>query len=158
MHILPADNFCGHGFYQFTPEFFFSIYSEKNGFSDTDLFISELFDHKKWYAVSKPKDGKRINIKTSHETYIIVSTKKTRESEIEAQQSDYGIIWANSHATQPPHRPSKIMALQEALIFSPLLVKALMRLNNMLDIQGPKKISRHPALRKIKIPKILPTK
>ena len=40
LHILPADNFCGHGFYQFTPEFFFSIYSEENGFSNTDIFIS----------------------------------------------------------------------------------------------------------------------
>ena len=29
LHILPADNFCGHGFYQFTPEFFFSIIPKK---------------------------------------------------------------------------------------------------------------------------------
>ena len=156
LHILPADNFCGHGFYQFTPEFFFSIYSEENGFSNTDIFISELFDHKKWYAVEKSKDGKRINIRTSHETCIIVSTEKTRNSEIEAQQSDYGVIWANSKTTQPPHRPSKIMALQEILIHSPILLNALMRLNNMLDIQGPKKLSKHPALRKIKMPKISP--
>lgn len=158
LHILPADNFCGHGFYQFTPEFFFSIYSEKNGFSNTDIFISELFDQENWYVVSKPRDGKRINIKTSHETYIIVSTKKINISGMEAQQSDYRIIWANSHATKPPHRPSKIMALQEALIFSPLLLKLIMWLNNILDAQGPKKISKHPALRKIKMPKALPTK
>ena len=29
-----------------------------------------------------------------------------------------------------------------------------MRLNNMLDVQGPKKLSKHPALRKVKMPKI----
>lgn len=106
--------------------------------------------------MEKSKDGKRINIRTSYETCIIVSTEKTRNSEIEAQQSDYGVIWANSKTTQPPHRPSKIMALQEMLIYSPILLKALMRLNNMLDVQGPKKLSKHPALRKIKMPKISP--
>lgn len=55
LHILPANGFCGHGFYQFTPEFFFAVYSEENGFENTQIFISELFDHKKWYAVNKPK-------------------------------------------------------------------------------------------------------
>ena len=30
---LPANNYCGHGMYQFSPEFFFSALSEQNGFT-----------------------------------------------------------------------------------------------------------------------------
>ena len=32
LHMLPANNFCGHGFWQFSPELFFSLYSGKNGY------------------------------------------------------------------------------------------------------------------------------
>jgi hypothetical protein len=31
LHVLPANNFCGHGFWQIFPELFFSLYSVKNG-------------------------------------------------------------------------------------------------------------------------------
>ena len=32
VRITPANNFFGHGFYQFTPELFFRIFSAANGF------------------------------------------------------------------------------------------------------------------------------
>ena len=30
LHVLPANNLCGHGFWQFSPELFFSLYSKVN--------------------------------------------------------------------------------------------------------------------------------
>ena len=39
LHSLPANNNCGHGFWQFSPELFFSLYSENNGFSDTEFLF-----------------------------------------------------------------------------------------------------------------------
>jgi hypothetical protein len=32
IHILPGNGQCGHGFWQFSPEVFFSLYSEVNGY------------------------------------------------------------------------------------------------------------------------------
>ena len=40
LHVSPANNFCGHGFWQFSPELFFSLYSEQNGFRDTEVFVA----------------------------------------------------------------------------------------------------------------------
>ena len=31
IHALPANNFCGHGFWQFSPELFYELYSPENG-------------------------------------------------------------------------------------------------------------------------------
>src|SRR6185503_12604950 len=39
LHALPANNWCGHGFYQFSPELFFSVYSEARGFVGTQVFL-----------------------------------------------------------------------------------------------------------------------
>jgi len=42
IHSLPANNFCNHGFWQFSPELFFSLYSDKNGYSETEIFLADV--------------------------------------------------------------------------------------------------------------------
>ena len=37
IHSLPSNNNCGHGFWQFSPELFFSLYNEKNGFKNNEM-------------------------------------------------------------------------------------------------------------------------
>ena len=39
--ITPANNFCGHGFYQFSPELYFRIFSEENGFAPPRVLTKE---------------------------------------------------------------------------------------------------------------------
>lgn len=104
LHILPADNFCGHGFYQFTPEFFLSIYSNKNGYKDTEIFLSDLYNYKEWHKVNKPESGERINIKTRNETYIIVITKKIQR--LRSRPSNLIINISGTSRNQP--KPSHI--------------------------------------------------
>tara|TARA_B100001027_G_C16187697_1_gene294539 strand:- start:192 stop:746 length:555 start_codon:yes stop_codon:yes gene_type:complete len=53
IHCLPANNNCGHGFWQFSPELFFNMYNKKNGFEKTEIFLVNLFDKKNWYKVNK---------------------------------------------------------------------------------------------------------
>ncbi|MDA7698337.1 hypothetical protein N8796_03925, partial [Candidatus Pelagibacter sp.] len=36
---IPSNNFCGHGLYQISPEFFFELYSDNNGFGETEIYI-----------------------------------------------------------------------------------------------------------------------
>ena len=94
LHSLPANNNCGHGFWQFSPELFFSMYSEKNGFSDTEVFIFNTHDKYAWWKVNKQAIGERLEISSDTPLYILVKTRKTSEiNELVVQQSDYVERW-----------------------------------------------------------------
>lgn len=95
LHILPANNFCGHGFWQFSPELFFSLYSRVNGYEQTEVYLAELTDGKTWYRVKEPSNGSRVNILSTLEVYVLVRTVLVdlnfRQTEV--QQSDYVHHW-----------------------------------------------------------------
>ena len=97
IHVLPTNNFCGHGFWQFSPELFFSLYSKENGYTDTEVFIAALSETKKWYQVKPLRQGQRAEIMSSNQLYILVRTtlmdNEFRHSNI--QQSDYLYTWNN---------------------------------------------------------------
>ena len=94
IHVLPANNFCGHGFWQLSPELFFSLYSEKNGYKNTEVFIIDTYS----YEVRKltpPENGRRILVDSKTPIYVAVRTvlddKKFSHSDV--QQSDYVYLW-----------------------------------------------------------------
>ena len=95
IHVLPANNFCGHGFWQFTPELFFSLYSEANGYEQTEVYLADVTDINIWYKVHEPKNGVRVNVHTSNRTHILVRTvlKTVDFSHDKVQQSDYQELW-----------------------------------------------------------------
>src|SRR5258708_37485432 len=53
VHVLPANNFCGHGFWQFSPELFFSLYSAASGYGETEVFLADLRDPGEWFEVKQ---------------------------------------------------------------------------------------------------------
>lgn len=95
--ITPVNNFMGHGFYQFSPELYFSVFTGDNGFELIDIIAFE--DHKKdWYSVKSPLSVKdRITLVNSAPTYLLVIAKRVANSPIfksSPQQSDYVAIWS----------------------------------------------------------------
>lgn len=107
MHVAPSSGFCGHGFYQFSPEFFLSLYSERNGFSDTRVYVTNVADHRFWYRVSAPPAGERVMVNSPSPTYALcVTTKDAEFEELTVQQSDYEHAWAtrtsSKHAQSTP--------------------------------------------------------
>jgi len=38
VHINPSNNYSGHGFYQYGVDFYASLYKERNGYIDTEIF------------------------------------------------------------------------------------------------------------------------
>ena len=42
LHVLPANQMCGHGFWQISPELFFSLYSERNGYGQTRVYTADV--------------------------------------------------------------------------------------------------------------------
>ena len=101
IHCLPANNNCGHGFWQFSPELFFSIYNDKNGFSETEIYLIDLFDKNYWYHIIKQKIGERLELNSAEQLYIIVKTKKIGPNLYkDINQSDYIEQWkTRDHST-----------------------------------------------------------
>lgn len=95
LHIMPSNNFCGHGFYQFSPELFFSMYSKKNGYTETEVFLSDVTDNNYFYKVKPPKKGNRINLYSFNSLFVLCRTilKKDEFLNFNVQQSDYRYVW-----------------------------------------------------------------
>lgn len=95
IHILPGNNFCGHGFWQFSPELFFSLYHEKNGYVDTEVFLIDNVNPFNTTKLSPPQNGQRLLIERNDPVYIAVRTvlKNQSFSHEHVQQSDYVHLW-----------------------------------------------------------------
>ena len=97
-----ADNMCGHGFYQFSPELFFRVFSYDNGF-DIKLMAMHAGDGSKdstnVYTVKDPDDVKtRVEFESKKGLCLIVVAEKIKDTELflnHPQQSDYSRIWSD---------------------------------------------------------------
>lgn len=94
--ITPGNNFMGHGFYQFSPELLFRIFTKDNGYELVKLIVFET-SSPQWFSVQDPYELKeRVTLKNQFPLYILVIAKKVSSVEIFKnipQQSDYSLIW-----------------------------------------------------------------
>jgi len=101
VHVLPANNFCGHGFWQFSPELFFSLYSQANGYSETEIFLADLTNHHAWFDVMRPMNGKRAEVISKQPLYVLCRTVKGSDfSHENVQQFDYVHTWSQYQTVQ----------------------------------------------------------
>lgn len=95
--ITPVNNIMGHGFYQFSPELFYRVLNDRNGFELEQMLIFEYSPDEKWYAVKDPKSVKqRVELMNSSATYLCVRAKRMKLVPVMAQypqQSDYEDAW-----------------------------------------------------------------
>ncbi|CAN5846177.1 MAG: hypothetical protein USCGTAYLOR_01034 [Chromatiales bacterium USCg_Taylor] len=95
--VVPGNNFLGHGFYQFSPELFYRIFTQANGFAVIKMFVFEDRAGATWFEVADPDRVKRrVELTNSRPTYLAVIAKKVRGAEIFATgvyQSDYVTLW-----------------------------------------------------------------
>jgi len=116
-HSLPANNLSGHGFYQFSPELFFNLYQEKNGFELLGVWFALKAEPRYWWKVADPAAVQhRVTLRNAHEVYMLVVAKKLREVGEPAppQQSDYAQgEWQRSGAesSTPARRSGAASAL-----------------------------------------------
>ena len=98
--VTPANNSMGHGFYQFSPELFYTIFSAANGFEIVKMIITACdeegnFDN--WYEVINPAvSGGRVVLTNQLPTYLLIIAKKISDKkvfEVIPQQSDYTTTW-----------------------------------------------------------------
>jgi hypothetical protein len=93
----PANNQAGHGFYQFSPELFFRIFSLDNGFELERLVIYEERSTNIWYEVRDPDEiGARVTLCNCNPTWLLVQARRVAEGPVLSrtpQQSDYAAAW-----------------------------------------------------------------
>jgi len=109
--LTPTNNFCGHGFYQFSPEFYFRVFTADNGFQIEHVVAFEDIPGAPWFRVTDPDTiSERVTLCNSTPTYLIVVARKLESRDryfaIAPQQSDYVAAWSRKSGTRPAVAPS----------------------------------------------------
>lgn len=96
--ITQCNNAMGHGFYQFSPELYFRVFSPDNGFVLENMFIAEgSFGVVPWYSVADPLQvNHRVELVNDVQTYLLVIARRVAMAPIFKswpQQSDYAAAW-----------------------------------------------------------------
>lgn len=128
----PANQWLGHGFYQFSPELYFRVLSPENGFEIVRVFLAEFSDRDgKIHRVIDPAEsGVRTLLDSPDEMLLLVWAKKTTDIapyRSWPMQSDYAARWAacpeKNKSTQA--KPDSLKSLRKiAGKFVPERIKA----------------------------------
>lgn len=117
--ITPTNNHSGHGFYQFSPELFFRIFSAQNGFRLVKMLVFEETPESPWYEVADPDAvGERVALTNSHPSMLLIIAQKTEAVEIfktMPQQSDYVAQWTGRDGPQRPQGRLSALPFRDAL-------------------------------------------
>ena len=110
-----ANNYCGHGFYQFSPELFYSALSPENGFEMERMVVHMVGPYGRWHEVANPQAIRgRVEVLTFYPLQMLVMARRTQAVPIFStppQQSDYTPRWQETGTsdevalTHPPARP-----------------------------------------------------
>lgn len=98
------NNWCGHGFYQFSPELFFRVLSPENGFRVEGMYLAEL-DGSRWWSIRDPATARsRVELVNDRPVFLLVQA--VRESVVPVfsrtpQQSDYVAAWTGTGGDGP---------------------------------------------------------
>ena len=103
--ITPANNFFGHGFYQFSPELYFTVLSAENGFEMQTMMAFEETKDAVWYDVRSPQEVcESVTLLNAEPVYLCMIAKRVAVKPIferTPQQSDYLARW-NPEPPPPP--------------------------------------------------------
>jgi SAM-dependent methyltransferase len=131
----PANNLMGHGFYQFSPELMFRVFSDANGFAIHKILLVEagypsveLTKNHIVYEVADPEDVRsRVGLISKKPVTMMIEAKKISAAPMFATiplQSDYVAMWDNN-------KSSRMSSIKHVMLQSarklPLSVRAPIR-------------------------------
>ena len=115
--ITPANKFVGHGFYQFSPELFYSIFTPENGYEMVQLIAFENDPDAEWFSVKSPISvRRRVVLANSKPVYLLVIAQRVEMVEpfrSMPQQSDYVPLWNSGVGESLPASPSAPVTQQD---------------------------------------------
>ena len=103
----PTNNFCGHGFYQFSPELWYRVLCPENGFRIESVVAWEDVPGSRFFEIPNPETmHSRVEFLTEKETYLFVQARKLEDIPLLAQpapqQSDYVAAWSGPQGGKAP--------------------------------------------------------
>jgi hypothetical protein len=127
----PANDLCGHGFYQFSPELMFRVFSESNGFELGFVRLAqarhlsiEKTTGQPVYEVADPAAvGGRVNLISAGPVVMMTAARRVRACEPfreKVLQSDYVARWSGE-SPRPRSRLQRLKDLVRRDSPSPLL-------------------------------------
>jgi hypothetical protein len=127
IQVTTANNYMGHGFWQFSPELIYRAFAPGNGYHVEVVLLRELGPGGAWYIAPDPEQVRmRVDLCNSWPTYILTLARRVAIAEIFAQspqQSDYVAMWKGEADAHPPH-PQRSARLRR---FIPISVKRAVR-------------------------------
>ncbi len=105
----PANQNMGHGFYQFSPELFFRVFSPENGFRLRKIVLYDAWKADAvFYEVNDPALVGRVETNSSPSLILMVLAQRipgVPMLTVRPQQSDYAAIWQKNGGSET--RPSQ---------------------------------------------------
>ncbi len=107
--ITVVNNHCGHGFYQFSPELFFRLFKDSNGFHIERLLLLnhpfpglELSSTQRFYTVKDPDEMRyRVGLVNDSPVMLLLEAERRSLEKVLTtfpQQSDYATLWQSKQA------------------------------------------------------------
>lgn len=125
----PANNFCGHGFYQFSPELWFRLFSAGQGFELRRLVAVEYAPRVRWFEVADPASIRsRVEIMNRYPVLLLVLARKVAAVpvlETFPQQSDYQPRWEGQKHSSQQRSPMEVLLRRKFLETFPRLARFL---------------------------------
>jgi len=99
--VMAGNSLLGHGFYQFSPEWAYRVFSAENGFRVRSVMLCEIgFYSPRFYRVDDPAYVRgRVELASKVPTYLVVLAQREKEIAVFEkipQQSDYTVAWNSS--------------------------------------------------------------
>ena len=140
IHSLPANNNFCHGFYQVAPELFFALYSPKNGFSETEIFLYEDRSKHLQSFIIKVDPSKIANFPVKqivsnnrYDMTMWVKTKKIEKKEIKnVFQVQWSTKWKNKDDENSHHKSIEASATNYLKKFN-LIYPTLRRIYRLIN-------------------------
>ena len=114
------NNWCGHGFYQFSPELFFRALGPENGFSVVEMYFADVEGRHVYRVVDPAAVRERVQLWTADPVFLLVHARRDAVCDIFSrvpQQSDYVSGWA---AERFAPRPKRFEAWKESPLLRPI--------------------------------------
>jgi hypothetical protein len=96
--VTPMNNWAGHGFYQFSPELYFRVLAEQNGFTIRCMLWHSHAPRRRWYQVADPAAvARRVERLGVGPGLLYIAARRSELHDVLAecpQQSDYVPQWA----------------------------------------------------------------
>src|SRR5262249_9820549 len=104
------NNWCGHGFYQFSPELFYRALTPENGMTLVDLFVADASGRRTYRVVDPASAGERVQLWSGEPIYMLVPAQREAVRpifQIAPQQADYVHEWRDRAVRKPAGRTAR---------------------------------------------------